>query len=322
MLVAGLVFVVSGTAGAVVFNQSYSGPLKFKFSNYDSMRIYFGPDGTYTDSSGPQGYTLGTLNSQAWAPGAAYGSIAAPGAKSGEDAWGLFELTTIAGRDPSTGQYNVILWEKGGAADTRPDIVGMFYGIDYQKVTLKTRADGLVEEEVWGGGNNMRCDFYEVPNGSAILADPTARTGTSTFPLWTVGTPVLQGAGLPGQFTTPPGDSDTQYWSKIIFNPADGSVVGRETAEGTAKLFLEWYGGTSYDQFHISGPDLEFTSQVYGNQTVFNWTGNTDDPAIGGTGEWDEDDNYNNVVPEPLTMLGMVFAIGGTCKYFRRRFGL
>ena len=45
LLAASLSLATSG-AWAVTFNEPYLGPLKFKFSNYESSRTYFRPDGT------------------------------------------------------------------------------------------------------------------------------------------------------------------------------------------------------------------------------------------------------------------------------------
>lgn len=311
VLVVAVVLAIGGSAYAVTFNQPYMGDLKFKFSNYDSGRIYVGPDGVYTPDAGPSGnggiITLTDLKDTPWTAGQTYGSVAAPGAVQGEDGWGLFELTTIMGKS-DTGQYNIVLWEKGGVGDTRPDIVGMFYGLVDQQVTLTTRTDGLVEQEIWAAGDDFRVDFYEVPNGTALLSGPEARTAINQFPLWTVGDPILTGNGLADQFVTPiPPTSGLKYWSKTVMNPNTGSVVPRSSAEGSAKLFVEWYGGTDYGQFSIPGADLEFTTHVYGNETIFDWTTNTDDPAFGGA------------VPEPATMLAGLLTVGALGGYLRRR---
>jgi hypothetical protein len=310
-LVAVLTLTASG-AGAVVFNEPYEGPLKFKFANYESSRIYFGPDGTYTLNSGPNGLTLTDLKNTPWMTGAEYGSIAPPGAMSGEDSWGLFECTTILGQDLVTGQYNIVLWEKGNPG---PDIVAMFYGVVDMQVTLTTRPDGLVEQEIWSAGD-LRMDMYEVPNASAILAAPSARTGADQFPLWTVGDPILRGVALADQidFPTPP-EPGMKYWSKVILDPETSGVVSRSSVEGTAKLFVEWYGGSALQQFSIPGPDLEFTTHLYGNDTNFNWTTSSDDPAFGGANKMEPPPG---VIPEPVTMLGLLLATGGVTNYFRR----
>ena len=293
-------------AGAVTFNESYLGPLKFKFANYESSRIYIGPDGTYTSDSGPDGLTLTDLKNTAWMPGMAYGSIAPPGGVMGEDSWGLFECTTILGQDPVTGQYNIVLWEKGGPMDTKPDIVAMFYGAVDMQVTLTTRPDGLVQQEVWAAGD-LRMDMYEVPNASAILSSPQARTAVDQYPLWTVGEPILRGVALADQIDFPPPPAEgMKYWSRLILNPQTGTV-SRSSLDGTARLFVEWYGGSEYPRFSIPGPDLEFTAHLYGNDTNFDWTTSSDDPAFGG------------VIPEPVTMLGLLAGAAGIGRYLRRR---
>jgi hypothetical protein len=312
LFIAGLVLATSGVAGAITFNQDYSGPIVLKFSNFDSARIYVGPDGTYTSNSGPDELTLADLKNNSWSQGDAYGSINPPGAQPGEDCWGLFELSTISGKDPNTGVFNVVLWEKGGANDTKADIVGMFYGVVDQQVTLHTRTDGLIEQEVWSSGANSKLDLYEVPNGSAVLQDPTARTGAGQFPGWTVGTPVLQGLMVADEITTPASPSGTKFWSRTILNP-DATITSRQNALGNTKLFVEWYGGSAYPEFSAPGTDMGFFSDIYGNQTNFTWTTNSDDPAFGSyTGD-------NVVVPEPMTLLGLLLAAGSAGGYLKRR---
>ncbi|MCL2700147.1 MAG: PEP-CTERM sorting domain-containing protein [Phycisphaerae bacterium] len=318
VLVTGLALTTAG-AGAVTFNEPYTGPLKFKFANYESSRIYFGPDGTYTATSGPDGLTLTDLKETAWVPGVtSFGSIAPPGGIPGEDTWGLFECTSIYGQDPVTGQYNVVLWEKGNPG---PDIVAMFYGVVDMQVTLTTRPDGLVQQEIWAAGD-LKMDMYEVPNASAILNAPTARTAADQYPLWTVGEPILRGAAIENQidFPTPP-ESGMKYWSKVILDPQAGSVVSRSAIEGTAKLFVEWYGGSAFQQFSISGPDLEFTTHLYGNDTKFDWTMSSDDPAFGGANPppTPPQPPQPTVIPEPITMMGLLLAAAGAGNYLRRR---
>lgn len=316
LLVLGLVLVTSGVASAITFNQEYTGPIKMKFSNFESARLYNGPEGTYTADSGPGELTLTDLKNTAWSSGASYGSIAPPGGMQGEDAWGLFELMTIAGKNPVTGAYDVVLWEKGGPKDTVPDVVGIFYGVEDRQVTLR-KVDGLLEQEVWSAGD-IKLDLYEVPNGSADLKDPSARTALDQFPGWTNGTAVLKGAALADEIKTPPAPSGMKFWSRTILNPDDGTIVERESALGTAKLFVEWYGGSEYTKFKQAGPDAGFLTTIYGNETSFEWTANSDDPAFGFfTGKGGGTDP--GVIPEPLTLLGLLLATGSAGTYLRRR---
>ncbi len=252
LLILGLVFCNTSTSSAFVLAGGYTGPLKFKFSDFSN--------GEVTPFSTP-----------------GYGH-----ADGVEDSFGIFKVTTINADDA----FNTLLWFDGKDGE---ELTGMYYNLDDD---LRNASGGGVDIESINGKLDIYLD--STPDFSAA-GGPGARSGTSSYPTATDGSPFLKLAMAPG-VKYGDGDPSNDYISyhnhlNALTNPITGNGV----------FYADVIGGTYASMFDTNGICITDDSGVVHCRDFFNefdtkpgkfgWLVTSEDPVTG------------NVVPEPLTMI-------------------
>jgi hypothetical protein len=229
------------------------------------------------------------------------GDTPIPAGEDLEDGWGIFRLTDIT----NTNDSSDILWLDG---DGGKEVVGLFYGLSDNGVRDSvTPGETLIQSE------GMKVDFYEQADGRfdsfgnenqgsagrTALATYTGITDAGPGPILScvsTAADLLNFAGLSG----PP-----EF--KAFFTPSG------VTGDGTFISRLNVVGGSNAAMFDTNGmvgglADLTLNGTTTANTTpVANWTVLDEDPFRG------------NVIPEPLTMAGLMLGVGSLVGYVRRR---
>jgi hypothetical protein len=284
----GLILAVSSSAWAISLLQPYQGPVTMKFRNWDVYTHYNVADGTYVGQD--------TLNSLPQTP--------PRGGQPGEDFWGVMVLTDIYGKN------NELLWS--AAIPGTPQITGLFWNGSDNYLKQTTGVGGAVQN-IHGTGLHMA--FYEDPSNNFTNADDTVagktgtarRTAAETFLAATDGNLLWTANSTPGFDSNFPLDeyfstyspSNDQFGATNAFGGllADlGAVPGVGTGPGNGL----------FDGANTPGADwrMVFTAKP--------------DPL----GEFDliSDDPIDaKIIPEPLTVLGVIMGISSLVTYVRRR---
>ena len=284
-----VVLALAVPAGAVSLG-GYAGPIKMKFSDLDTGTLYGAGDGTWTGEA--------TLDGLAQTP--------PPNRFGIEDTWGISRLTVIEDGVGNT------LWDRNTSSS---EIVSIFWG-ERDTYLQQTTTSGNVVQDIHGVG--MKIAFWEVNPANIALpgafttANRTAEdvvTGLNTGGtlLWTLNSV----AGFDANFPT------DEFFGQ--YSPT-GSVFGPFNAQGgmladlgTVTLFGGGtLTGTQNDMFvptpvGVADWRIVFTG-VVPNAANTGFLVLSDDPILATT-----------VVPEPLTMIGMLMGAGTVVRYVRKR---
>lgn len=309
-MVACLILAVSGTAGAITFNQPYSGPIKFKLESWDMGTLY-NTSSIQNDTVFSGVSTLDGL-SQFPPPGTVSPIPSGKYAGQTEDGWGIFRVTEIRSDDG----LGTLLWSS--ATDNSADLVGMFYGsvdtalyIDSVAGQQTIQSDGAnfklyaqekgIFDPAQGSSNRVAFDKY---NTVGFAADGSALASSAL---------VLEGKATAG--VNPVSDSEpASQLTSFAFESKRG---------GKGDMFIDITGGEWASMFETSGyfdppsadGDLFMQSTLYDifNPPTenFDWTVVNDDPIRGNI--------TGNVIPEPISMLTVISGIGCLAGYIRKR---
>jgi len=316
-----LLLAVTVPAGAISFNQPYNGPIVIKIGDQDMGTIY--PDSGY-----PQGFS--------WV-----GGSPSPDLISGIQAMNLFKTTTgqataaqsVTIVDPTTGHSITTLEDSWGIAK----VTGIYKADGVSTLWLPGSTDGSeLTVMFWGevdfyaqsfngvsymSGVNMHYAVYQdfTPDYSGA-AGSAGRTAIDQYTTVTDGTKVLEGKSRAGFLYADTGKysgaggSTTEFASQFDF----GSLTGNGSA------YVDVTGGTDQVQFDTNtfftpasgangipdGADMKFQ---FTTDPSFTWPGT--DWLVGSN-----DPIKADVIPEPLTMLGVFLGVSGLGGYLRRRF--
>ena len=212
-----------------------------------------------------------------------------------EDAFGIFKVSTINADDFAS----TLLWFDGKNGE---ELTGMYYNIDDDLRDL-VGFGGLNIQSVGG-----QLDIYldSTPDFNAALG-PAGRTGTSTFPTVTDGTPFLNLVMVPG----------VKYGD---FIPANDYIVYNNDFNGTTTpfsggglFFADVTGGSWSSTFDSNAICMTDDSGV---NHCTDFLGQFDTTTVG-AGPWlvkSEDPVSGTAIPEPATMFllgsGLVGMIG------------
>jgi len=333
--IVGLVMVVTGTTWAVtvpalpVLGDVYPPgsdlhAVHFYTRNRDQSTGYLTTvDGTYTATSPTAAFTgPGVLTELKDPDGKFMTRSGAGGVQSAalgqEDTWGIFSMRILeAGRTTSPGTAFADIFKKLGGdltyewTDTNnitgnTVLVGVFFnGWDSEVVTsgtsLQVQTVGT-RFELWAVDKSL-VNLEGASQGPHY--DANFRTAQNRYKTWVDGggTLLLDGNATYERFI------GTQLSSApLVF---DGqTVVYVDIPTSGAGLWDANVGGSAYFTDPLGNKaDLKLTNDI--------------DPGADGWSVNSHDDGgfmFNEAIPEPLTMLGVLLGVGGVGKYIRRRF--
>lgn len=286
----GLLLAVTGTAGAINIGGTDipNGPLVMKFINYDVGVLYHVPDGLYTGES--------TLNSKSQT-GPLNG--VAP-----EDSWGIFKLTDIYNADQS-----VRYWSE---ATSTQEVTGIFWGErDTYLDQTRTGGPSTITQEIHGVGLNAAFFLGTPVNNFNFTGGPAATGsragGDPVYPTATDGTLIWTFTSVPGWNSDFPGDEFFTTFRPNLTGPTSTSANGGFFGAATAVPVLGtgiWNNLLNPDAI---APGVAARFDFTGNPGNHNWLVRSNDPV------------QVDVIPEPVTMLGLFLGVSGLGGYIRRR---
>lgn len=285
ILALSILIAVSGTAQAVTIGGATipSGPVVLKFTNYDEVTKYTTQDGVFTDPT--------VIQSKA--------TVFPVHAATGESQWGVFRLDTIE----NTAQ-TVTYYDKNSASQ---QITGIFWG----------GADDFLSQSTVGGQptqnihtNGVHIAFFQGAKTFDPTLGPTGRptNGDPTYPGATNATPILTFNAVPGWDGSYPTDSFfTTFRDSTSGNGGFMAQAGSVPFYGTGSL------NSSLDTNFIgNGIAAQFDFSLV--QGTNGWMLQSNDPLLlSFLGS-----NPPPVVPEPITMLGVILGLGCVGRYIHR----
>lgn len=299
-------------AGALTFRQAYTGPVTLKFASWDMGVVYAVPGSLVDTIAGVNTYEgiAGNAALYPMANGHYYDSNGKRDDEVGydaslrEDGWGILTVTEIYKTGTSASNPANILWLPGDNGNT--ELTAIFVGGVDNALVASTDTIGAEVIQTQG----IELFLYE--NTVASL-DPSlganGRTGFASYTGITGGTlclDMLVTTGV-GQISGSTGPAEF----RAIFTPD----VGGATGSGSFASYVDLVPGTrDYDQFNTNGMLGGTDLSVNGTTTA-----NTDFAQNGNWTVLNEDPFRGNVIPEPITMLGVVLGIGGLAGYIRKR---
>lgn len=339
MIVVGLLLAVGNGAWALTLKdlpEEHPDDLeyKFKFQDWSSGHVYL-PTTRWLSANtiGDDLVLTGTKLDAVKAGTDLDAFVAFPVVKpmiAGETSWGLFRLQEIQGWDGVA--YTKDLYDiDDDAGDVPPgdadDVLGMFGGLVDKHVTLTMQDDGGTPLDVsddrygfdlWADGDSAFVKLYEMPDASMVLGGPGDRIGATSYPTFTGANEMLDMVPLADEISGAP-IAGMKFFSTATVDGSAG-IVNDVLSPGQARMVLDIVGGTDAssnggyfnDAVDRDGDpateDIIFLTNVFGDTTGHGWTTNTDDPAFGGV-----------FIPEPLTAVGVLFAVSGLAGYVRKR---
>jgi len=313
----GLILAVSGMAEALTFEFGYTGRFRFKYEDWDMARSY--PPNA-NDPNAPVSGTLydgvSTVNALSQtSPSGMYTIPSGPYAGETEDAWGIARVTEIR-TDDGTSR---LLWSD--AVDPDRELVVFFFGGVDTAVKIETLPVQRIQTD------NFTFRMFEQDEG---LFDPTLGSGGR------IGFDDYTGIGQDASAVLVIDATSTAGVAKIVgsVSPA-GQIADFTTSDpntgggyGTSKQFIDIIGGAwqylpplmwEVEPNYFGTRDLRFGSSGEGDLFIesdvvpydaglTDWVVTSDDPGRG-----------YQVIPEPMTMLGVFMGIGGLAGYIRRR---
>jgi hypothetical protein len=324
-LVVAIALAIAGPAQAIVLLQPYAGPVTMKFRNWDTGTLYNIPDGPATVGEA----AMDALPIVPGFPPNSFGS---------EDSWGVVQLTEIYG------DQNQLLWS--AAIPGTPEITGLFWGERDTYISQTTSVQGI-SQDIHGVG--FKIAFWEDANKD--LGNPpgqyvsSANVGTDRriaeelFEGATEGNLLWTGNSVPGFDPNFPND---EFFT--TFSPSGAIFFGLNAFGGMyidlGTVYTDGADGepgvAGFDDDGINGVDdigergfagsddvamLGSGNQLFDTSGPVDWriafTGKPD-----GTGEFlvlSDDPIDTTIIPEPITMLGMLLGMGGVARYVRKR---
>lgn len=325
---AAVVAALAAPAGAIIIPGD-TGYAVFKSNTWDSGTIYAGPDGVYDPANLP-GNVI---------------AIPGPGNKPGEDTWGIVRVEQsfvgdFAGPPPASQDVSTVgsaVWNSG---DDGRELVGIFWGASDKVITINgSGTPNATQSAVGSGLKFMLWDqavgtFTNPGSGNGIgSADRGANPweflglGTNYDPTAKV---ALTGYAVGGYLD--PTDPTIDFSTLFFPNPSTFGSANTFMEVGDLGLDLNGDGNIDDDDvgflnekvdmniftpFHAGYPkaDLHLTMATLANNPL-------NIPGYDGGYDWtatDFDHIDMGVVPEPITMLGLVFGVGSLAGYIRKR---
>lgn len=306
LLMGGIVLALTMPASAITL---VTGENNFKIINRDNGTVYYniGPKGAWIGD--PVNVANGVAILDAYLPK----DIAVGRRFASEDSWGIAHTTDIHDVD------GTVIWQSLSA---NTELTWMFHSAtDYYAEV----SDGVGSVHTDSVG--LIAELWEEPKLGGTPINMTKgspwRTGLSTYTGATEGTMLLQLTSAPG-FLHVAGDFGGPLAEfESIFNAVSNS------SSGTA--YFDVTGGTMAS-FFDTNTITSTAGQINGVPNADAWiqftaTAASDGPnpsKLGGIPPYDwlvtsEDPVRTNVIPEPMTMAGLLLGVGCLGRYIRKR---
>lgn len=238
-----------------------------------------------------------------------------------EDSWGIFLLYQISEGTPTADMTKVGQTFGGATTYSNSDgsngtwLVGIFYGQTDTSVTLKTPTAGATSSfSVLASGLNFELwavdetslDLFTHDSTNLTAYDATRRTLANRYTGW------VEGGGVEVLSGT------TSYFE------FDGNFYPTGYFDGTATLYFDIpVAGPGVWNQYIGGNGLNGLGALIdpnGNQADawLTWELNAPQPGLNWS-TYSHDDGGFYAVPEPITMAGLMLAIGCVGQYIRKR---
>jgi len=291
--IAALVLALTGVVSAVTVPSIPGGPIRFKYSNWDMGTKYTNPAEWPVDGG------EAAMNALTQTP--------APGAVGNEDAWFVFRVTDMWDN-----------WQGGNNffndGDNGTEIVGIGFGlvdvgigsngsvlsVGYE-IKIYAQPFGTFNELLGSGGRTGLSTYTSIGGVGSVLLWDAVSVSDPNF-----GLPPLESFGTPPTYehvAASTGRSD-MYLNGIGGLWGDGVLGNGELIDST---FKDFYSGLNVVQdVHIKSSVVDYIPQP--GVGTDNWDFFSEDPGRG-----------TLVVPEPVTMIGLLFGAAGVGGYLRRR---
>lgn len=303
--IGALVLALTVPSWGLTYNTPYNGPVTLHIASCDSGSVYIAGPGVYNP---PPASPFPVLNPKV----------------AGETLWGVLRVDSIHA-STAIGPNNIVnipgttIWTKGVTDGT--ELVGIFWGEHDTQITIDALGNQVEE------GTNLSFALWEQPFGTYNngLLGTAARTGPFAYP--TVGIPggvggatlVLTGTAEIGFVGTLP---TTTFTGSFNPNAGPGDTAGSSTfflslgpnAAGLGVL------NSQFDSnfYNVTGPtaDVKVQATIFSNNPLntpgalggFDWTVTDSDPVT-----------MISQVPEPVTIMGLLFSVAAVGGYVRRR---
>lgn len=304
-------------ASALTLPSYFGGVNYLKSRNEDSGSLYFISDPALFAASGGFGHAY--TQAEIAAANSGITKIQSVGGIGNEDSWGIVRMYHIETGllDPSKTQVNangVVSFDDSLGTDST-QIVGMFYG-------------GVDASVTWFGPNTVQIqtvgtnfELWAV-EGANLLASATA-----------AGVAPVNGVTLVG-FNAANRTVPSEYagWLDATSKAGGVQLLSGVTTEqlflGTINVSGVAGSSNTYFDINAAGPGiwdlawganpglLSFQNSVPSDMW-FNWT--ISNSQRGWASQSQDNGGVANVIPEPVTMLGLLLGVGGVGGYIRRR---
>lgn len=319
-IVLGVLAALVVPASALTIPSYFGGVDYLKSRNEDNGSNYFITNQALFNVAGPGGTPgYGTTFTQAQLAGAGITRVQSQGAISAvEDSWGIMRLYHIETGllDPSktqvTANGTVSLSDDLGNNSTQ--LVGMFYGgVDvgitfFGPTTVQIQTAGT-KFELWAVEKanlvaSATAAGVAPVNGVTLVDYKAGRTVANQYPGWLDATSKAGGVLLLTGTTT-----------EQIFL---GTINANGVAGGSNTYFdINGAGPGLWDAAWGSNPGLVSFANNVPSDMWFNWTVSN---SLRGWGAQSQDNGgVANVIPEPITILGLLLGVGSVGGYIRRR---
>ena len=306
LLMGGIVLALAVPASALSFTQPYSGPITMHLTNYDIGTQYWNltPGYAYNNTELHALPTSDPGGGGAWRQLATGGLLGA----TQSDTWGILRVDQILKPD------NTILWSADSAST---EITALFYGLQDQYNLQTQLGSAGFEQDIRGTG--MQIVFFEDsakdftnsgPTGwvwDAVNSVPTYATVTDGTLLWTMAST----AGFN------PTDTTNEFFATFQ-NAAGINTTGDFLANMTPDPY--WGTGTENWTLDTNSRGGFAPGPVYDPKladVLFHFGADQED--TGGFLLHSYDPIKTSIIPEPVTMAGMLLGIGCLGRYVRRR---
>ena len=286
VLALALVAALAQSASAVSFG-GYVGKIQMKFRNYDVGTLY-------TLGPGPAGPFIGQglVNGLPQTP--------PPGAAPFEDGWGIFRITEIWGTSDGGLTFEVPLWSNATAST---ELTGMFWGErDTYVLQYIDPASLVTKQAIHGVGLHVAVFEDSAKNFNPAPGPLSRATPFPVYPTVTDGSLIWTVNSVPGWDAGFPTD---EFFTVFTPGAAPGAVNAQGGFWGTMGSVPTWGLGPSNNQLDI--PNLVDVMFGFDGRASTGWMVISNDPVEA------------TVVPEPLTMLGVLASVGGIAGYIRKR---
>jgi hypothetical protein len=320
LLIAGLaVIALSGQASAVSFG-GYQGPITMHLTDWDGGTQYNVSDGTYTQAQLAALTTVSSLAALETTP-----QSKLPYTNSGgSDSWGVVRIDSIImGKSPGSVLYS--------AGQNGEQIVGIFYG-DHDTSLTQTTSGTVVQQSFTGTGFQLAFFDYTPYVGTAsFTGGPALGSGSTASPTYQG---VTNSANLLWTIRAVPGFSATDTVDTFFntFNGLNttvsaghslGDMTGLPDAQGNIVAPLDfWSNGPQNAELHTLG--ISTANGLSSADVSFDFNAGVDPSQYFERGTWllqsnDPIRTSVSIIPEPVTMAGLMLGLGCLTRYVRRR---